>query len=249
MKMNMWNFKELLKKASVNYLIPSVSLQFKDGMVYSNLISSDKNVVSFLSWKDNILNNKKEEIEFNFSEIFSNLKPYLDLIKDEEVEVDIKENSLKLKDSEKKSFNLFFCTKEFTNDFPGKNQTEDMDFFYDKSLNKEVLNRLNQIKKVALKFGKIYFVCKDGKLFIETTDKTNSFSNNVKFELDQVSDKSLDISMCFDYKNLNSIISTIEREIEDFKLKCTYLKDSDAGMVLFENIENNEKYFITSKTE
>ena len=190
----------------------------------------------------------KEEIELNFSDISANLKPYLDLIKDEEVNVDIQENKMVIKDSENKKFDIFFCTKEFTNEFSGEDKSDKFDYFYENQVSKDVIKKFNEIKKIALRFQKLYFICDNGNLYIESTDKTNSFCNSVKYQIDSV-DKDLDISMCFDFKNLSYIISTIENDIDNFSLKCTYLEKSEVGMALFENADKSEKYFIMSKSE
>lgn len=248
MKMNVLELKKMLKKSSINYLIPSVNLNFKDGRVWSNSISADNNVISFINVDDNILNSGSEEIEFNFSDISANLKPYLDLIKDEEVDVNITDNKLIIKDSEKKKFDLFFCTKEFTNNFSGEDKSGTFSYFYENDLSKQIMSKFNEIKKIALRFQKLYFICKDGGFYIESTDKTNSFCNSVKFQIDNV-DKDLDISMCFDFKNLSYILSTIENDIDNFNLKCTYITESDAGLALFANKDGSEKYFVMSKSE
>lgn len=248
MKMNVSELKKMLKKSSISYLIPSVSLNFQNGKVWTNSISSDSNVISFIKMDDTIIQSGEEEIEFNFSDISSNLKPYLDLIKDEEVEVKISDNKLVINDSENKKFDLFFCTKEFTNNFSGQDKTESLEYFYENDLSKQIMNKFNEIKKIALRFQKLYFICKDGEFCIESTDKTTSFCNSVKFKVDDV-DTNLDISMCFDFKNLSYILNTIENDIDNFRLRCTYINESDAGLALFENKDTSEKYFIMSKSE
>jgi len=248
MKMNVKELKDVLKKSSINYLIPSVSLKFWNGKIISNSISPDNSSIMFLNVDDTVLSNKNEELEFNFSDISSNLKPYLDLIKDDEIDVQIHENRMVINDSVKKKFDIFFCTKEFTNAFSGEDKSDSFDYFYNNQLSKEIIAKFNEIKKIALRFQKLYFICNDGNFYIEATDKTNSFCNSVKYQIDEV-DKNLDISMCFDFKNLSYIISAIENQIDDFILKCTYIKDSDAGLALFENANKSEKYFITSKSE
>lgn len=248
-KMNMWNFKKVLKKASVNYLIPGVSLEFDGGKIIANSISSDNNTIAFLSLPNEVTEDKSEQYEFNFSDIATNLKPYIDLVKDESVNVKVEENRLVIKDSQKKRFNLFFCTKDFTNHFSGKDSSDKLNFFYDNKMSESLLEKINEIKKVAFRFGKIYFIAEEGKLYVETTDKTNSFCNSVRVEVDDLKDSDLNVSMCFDFKNLSYILSTIDDNITDFSLKCTYIEQSEAGMILFENSDKSEKYFITSKIE
>lgn len=223
-------------------------MKFDSGRIISSSISSDNNVIAFLDLPDTVLKNESEELEFNFADIFSNLRPYVDLVKDEEVDLKLEDSRMIIKDSEKKKFELFFCTKEFTNRFSGTDKSDSFDYFYENQLSSSIIAKFDEIKKIALKFGKIYFICEDGKLYIEATDKTNSFCNSLKLEIDDI-DSDLDISMCFDFKNLKHILNTVGDNIDDFKLKCTYIKDSEAGMVLFENTDKTEKYFITSKSE
>ncbi|MFW6046876.1 MAG: hypothetical protein ACOCP4_03710 [Candidatus Woesearchaeota archaeon] len=131
MKMNVTELKKVLRKSSINYLIPSVSLKFQNGKVVANSISSDNNSIVFMNTDDKVLKNENEEIELNFSEISSNLKPYLDLIKDDEADVQLSENKMVIKDSEKKKFDIFFCTKEFTNEFSGEDKSDSFQYFYE----------------------------------------------------------------------------------------------------------------------
>lgn len=247
MKINVRNFKNLLKKATIDYLVPSISLNIENNKIWASSISPDQNAIVFLNLPNDIIDKTDEHHEFNFQDIGSNVKPYIDLLKDELVDLQIGENKILLKDSTKKKINLFFCTVEFTNHFQGEDKSEKYDYFYETQMSKDFLSRFNELKKVAVKFGKIYIVCKDGKLYIESTDKTNSFSNSVSLETDDVNPE-LDFSMCFDFRNLSYILNTIEDNIENFKMKCTYLEEYEAGMILFEN-GNEEKYFITSKNE
>ncbi len=247
MKMNMLNFKKALKWSSINYLIPNISMKFKDGKIICYSISSDSYAISFIEIPDNVIGNKKEELEFNFSDMQTNLVPYLSLINDEKVDIKITDQSLKIKDSENVLFKLFFCSKDFTNNFDGTDAAKELDFFHNEKLNKNLLEKLNEIKKIGLQFEKLYFICEEDKLFIECTDKQNPFSNSIKLEISKLKKPIGEMSMCFDFKSLSYIISTIENDFENFNLKCTYLPDNEAGMILFEHSENFIKYYLTSK--
>ena len=247
MEMNVKSFKDVLRKASINYLVPSVSLRIWNGKVVVASASPDNNAFVFLTLPNGVIDNDKEDFEFNFADIMQNLKPYLDLIKDEIVNVKVDNNKLIVKDSQKKKMNWFFCTKEFTNHFSGDDRSDEFDYFYETKLNQDFLNIFNEIKKIATRFGKIYFTCKDGKIYIESTDKTNSFCNSLDVEMDDVK-KDFEVTLCFDFKNLSNIITTIEDEIDQYTLKMTYIADSDAGMAVFSK-GNQERYFITSKSE
>lgn len=250
LKLNMLNFKSLLRKASIDYLIPSLNITFtNDGWVVAKSISTDNNSISILKIKNDILNiKKKEELVFNFADIAFNLKPYINLIKDEDVNIKIDDDKITIKDDKKRKFNLFFCTKEFTNHFSGDDPSSKFKFFYDNDVN--FMDQFNEIKPIALKFNKIYFTCAENKLYLEATDKTNAFCNNVNMEIDELTENfDNEVSMCFDFRNFSSIISTIEERIDNFKIKIVYLEEESAGMIIFENKSENEKYFITSRNE
>lgn len=251
MKMNMWEFKRVLKRASINYLIPGIHLTFKDGKIQSSSVSKDNNAIVILEIDDTVLDNKRdEELEFSFANISSNLKPYLELLKDEEVDINISDSKIVIEDSNRSKVDLWLSgAKEFTNHFSGEDRSDQFDYFYENLLSENILTKFNEIKKIAMKFQKIYFVCEDGKLYIQSTDKTNQFCNSVKFEVDDAIQDSRNLSMCFDFKNITYILSTIEDDINNFRLKCSWLEESDAGMLLFENINTNEKFFIMSKNE
>lgn len=224
-------------------------MKFKNGKIISTSISPDNTAIQFLNIDNNVVGNKEEEFDFHFSDITLNLKPYIDLISDEEVDIKIHENKLVIKDSTKKTLNLFFCDREFTNHFTGEDSSDNLSFFYDNTITDDFISKFNDIKKIAFKFGKVYFIVKDGKLYIEATDKLNSFSNGVKIEFEDIDDSNLDFYMCFDFKNLNYIVSAFENENDDFLLKCTYNQQHEAGMILFQNKNGSEKYFLTSKSE
>ncbi|MFW6007932.1 MAG: hypothetical protein ACOCP8_01595 [archaeon] len=251
MKMNIKNFRKLLNKASIGYLIPSVSLNFDGNKLHSKQISSDNNSIVFLNLPDDILENENgEEFQLNFSDISTNVKPYLDLIKDEVVDVKFNDDFIIIEDSEKKKMKLFFCSLEFTNYFSRKDKTKQYTPFYETNLTNDLLTKISEIRKIAQRFGKIYLVTKNGKIYLEATDKTNNYCNDLSIEIDDINtDK--EISLYFDFKNLQYILSTIKYEsdeVENFKLKCVYHEEHQAGMMFFENNEK-EKYVITSKNE
>lgn len=250
-QMNMNNFKKYLNKASVSYLINSLSIKFSGSEVSSNLISSDGQVISLIKKQNDFINlvAGNEQMELYFNDIAGTLQPYLKLIKDENVYADIGENKMSIKDSDKKRFNFFFCSREFTSEFGGKDPSDRLTYFYDSDFSEIMFNKISDIKEVARKFGKAYITAKDGVLYMETTDKTNKFCNGVNIELDKVEDKELDISLCFDFKNLWAIMETIKDQSDFFRFRITYVPEQDLGMILFQGDDNSEKFFVTSKKE
>jgi len=81
---------------------------------------------------------------------------------------------------------------------------------------------------------------------IETADKTNRFSNGLKFELTRMSDVP-DLSICFDYKNFINLMAVINGDSENFTLEFSYVEEQEMGMVYAGKNDGNEKYYLMSK--
>lgn len=242
MNLNVNKFLEYLKKSTLNYSIESTSINFNDGKVWSKMMSPDQNAVIFLNMENNIITDVSDDTTFNFSEPNKNVKPYLDLIDNDEISYKLDSDKLTLIDGRQKS-KLFFCVEDFVSSF-GAEEPE-LEFFHELDLTNDVISIFNKVKKIASKFDKIYFTVEDNSLYIEATDKTNRYSNGLKYKLDDVTFK--DIELCFEYKNINSVLNIITSD--EFKLKFVYREEQNAGMILFEKVDLSEKYFLMSKME
>ena len=96
MKVNVENFKNVLKKATLNNSIDTVQLLIGPQKIKSKMISGDNTCITILDIDNNVVD-IKEELEFNFSEPSQQLLPYLNLIDEDEVEIIVKNEKIILK--------------------------------------------------------------------------------------------------------------------------------------------------------
>lgn len=244
MRINVDNLQEVIKKSTLNYLIPSVQFTVDGDKVKSKMRSSSNDVVILLDMDNDVISDLPDSVEFNFDEPNAKVKPYLNLIDGDNVEATITDEKITLKAGRHKT-DLFFCMSNFVTTFGGDEPKPQS--FHEIDLTDEVKECFDKIKKVGGTFEKVYFGVKGGKLFVETTNRLNRFANGIKFDLDDTSQSDLDI--CFSFKNFNSVLQVIDPDFNNFKMKFIYMAEQQAGMIIFEKGDGSEKYFILSKID
>ena len=98
MLINVENFKDFLKKATLNYYIDSVQVNYwKEGDVLkSSMVSKCSDVATILNIPNNIFKEANQDIELNFCAPKNDLKPFLDLIDSDEVKFKLHEKKIVL---------------------------------------------------------------------------------------------------------------------------------------------------------
>lgn len=246
LRVNVDEFKEVIKKATLANSIDSVRLEFKDGRVLSGMRTEDKQGIIYLDMPNNIIENLKEEVEFNFSEPGKLVVPYLNLIDEEQADIEIKEDSITIKSGSQKS-RLSFCSPMVVSTFERKRK--EVKHFLEMDINDDFMDYFNKIKKIGTRYGKIYFSVENGKFFMESADKQNKYSPTLKFAIEKTESKDLD--MCFNFRHFVNMMVVINDEEEHFKLKFTFLEKDDIrlGMIHAEKSDNSENYYLTSVVE
>jgi hypothetical protein len=84
-------------------------------------------------------------------------------------------------------------------------------------------------------------------MVMETTDKQNSLSNGIRFELLDV--KEDDLNLCFDFKNFSNLMAVVEGREDEFRISFTYIREQNLGMSYLEKTDNSERYYLMSKME
>ena len=185
-----------------------------------------------------------DETTFNFREPTQNLFPFLNIIDNQLIDIDIQREKVVLKDGRQKA-NIFLSSPAAIRTF-GSNPRE-LPFFTSIPLDDVFIELYKKIKKVGNRFGKIYFSVEDGKFFIETTDKTNQFSNGLKFELSEIEKDNL--SMFFDFKNFVNVIEVINGDAAEFTLNFAWIEAQEKGALVAKKNDDSEIYFLMSRDE
>ena len=243
MNINVNNLQEVLKKATLGFTIPSVQLKVGE-RVTSKMKMQNNTVVVVLDLPNDVISGVPGELELNFDEPATKVKPYLALIDNDIVSTRITDDKMTLIDGKHRT-NLHFCMPSFVTTFSG--DSPQFDPFYTLEMTEEIKDCFDKIRKVAGKFEKVYFKVVDGVFSVETTDRQNRYANGITFELDTIGQADCDI--CFDFKNFNALLQCIGDSSETFIAKFTWMEAQQAGMVLFEKTDGSEKYYLLSKLE
>lgn len=244
MQINVKRFQDLLKKATLNYTIPSVQFVMDNNKVTSKMRTPTNNVIVILQKDNDIITGIPDTIELNFDEPASKVKPYIQLIDDEVAEFIVNDEKVVIKAGRNKT-NLHQHVASFITTFTGNKPT--INPFYELKLTNEVKEMFSKVRKIAGKFDKVYFGVKDNKFYIETTDKTNRFSNGISYELGNLKYK--DVSICFGFKQFNALFTVMDDDFEDFSAKFSYIEAQEAGMITFEKEDGSETYYLLSQLE
>lgn len=240
MKININEFQNVLKKGTLNYSIESIGLKFFPDKIKCNMISQERNALLFLNIPNTVIEGINDEIEMNWNEPSVKVKPYISILDENVVDLKVKDEFIKID----KKIRINFDHEDTINNYGKDNPVNEIKFFKETQITDDFIESFNKIKKVGNRFGKIYFVVKDNKIYIESTDKLNRFSNSVKFKICDCEHK--DIDMCFSYKNLVSLMDLINL---DFTLKFCYIEENGLGCIAMFNEDESERYYLMSMME
>ena len=249
MIINTSNFKEVLKKATLNFSIDTVQLNLTKSKITSKMITAASDAITILNIPNEVLPSMKatDALVMNFQEPSNNIMPYLNLIDDtEETVINIKDEKITLVQGKQKS-NIFFCAPQVVNVFDGDNLRPDISYFHTIDLDDDFVNAFSKIKKVGSKFNKVYFGVAENVLYIETSDKQNRFSNGLRVDICDVEHSEL--SMCFEFKNVVNLMAVLNGSYSDFKCQFAYVEDQELGMLNLGNEDNSEVYYLMSKRD
>jgi hypothetical protein len=244
MNINVNNLQYLIKKATLNYVIPSVHLNITSDKAVSKMRSQGNSVVVCLDLPNDIVSDLPDSVDMNFDEPNVNVKPYLNLIDNDICQLDVGDAGLQLKDGRQKT-NLFFCMPSTVTTFGGDDPISSP--FYEIDLNDEVKGYFDKIRKIAGKFEVVYFTVRDKKFYIEATDRSNRYVNGISFELANVDHDDVDI--CVEYKNFNALLQVIDDNFGSFKASFSWIESEENGMVSFERNDGKEKYYLLQKMD
>jgi len=248
-KVNLLEFQDVLRRSTLNFSIDNVGMSFgKDsfrvGMRSPNaivILKGDNSIISGIAPTDTW--------DLNFSEPSKNVKAYFDLIipdDQDEAVIEMMNEKIVVKSGGQKS-NLFFCSEHLITKFDREGPRTDGDLMFEFDITQEFVDIFNLVKKVAGGFGKIYFNVENGEVSIESTDKTNSFSNGMRMVIGQ--SEFDDVSVCFDFKTFNNVMTLINGDATDFHFRIGYIPQSGGGMASFIKGDDSEKYFVLSMRE
>ena len=245
MEVNIESFKNVLLKATLNYSVENVGFVVDPDHIKVGM--RGENFVIILNMENDMIPDVKGEAEFNFAEPSNQVRTHLDLLSgNENVKMGITDNNISLSSGGQRSV-IHFCSPNLVSTFSGTGPKKTGTPVYTVKLDDNWLDKLDKIQRIASKFKKIYFVVKKGKVFIEATDKLNSYSNGLLLVLGRTEED--DITMCFDFKPFVNTFKVLGDDYEDFTMSVNAIPEMSAGMITFINEDESEKYYVLSKED
>jgi hypothetical protein len=248
--MNVNKFKEILMKGTLNYSIDCIQLNFAEGMMRSAMMSGENDIVTLLDMQNDFITlPQHDEVSFNFSQPSIKLLPFLETIDEEEAGIELSDEQIVLTYGQFTS-NVHFCHRSvLQRNILNRNQKDDFEYYTELEANESFFNIFNKIKRIGVRFGKIYTNVENGKFRIQTTDRSNMAENGIYYDFHSVD--SDDVVVCFNFKNFVNLMSVVEYEFnkEDgkrFMLRFAYLDDR-GGMVHAISTDETEQYFLLNR--
>lgn len=242
MNINIPNFKNVITKATMNFSIETLQLRFSD-RIEADSLNGNGTSIAILDVENNVLDTN-EELVFNFGDPSNNLIPFIALFDNDVVDLSLTDLFMKFKDGSQIT-KVGFCSDAAVKRL-GTDGVKDINWFFDMKIDQDIIDKFDKIKKIGSRFGKVYFVVSDNRLFIETADKTNKYSNGVKFKLADI--EMPDLSLAYVYNDACNFFHCVELDIDkEFILNVSYDEEQGLGCVYAFSVQNNEKYALISR--
>jgi len=240
--------ENLIRKATLDYTIETMQLTFDKEKVRTKIFNTAEDTIVFLDIENDIMPITGDGVTvFNFIDPSKSIMPYLKLIDDEHADIQVKKEKIVLKSGRKKS-NIFFCSPIIVKTFNRDDVKKGLEYFTSFKIGDDFVSDFNNLKKVGTRFGKIYLTITDNVLYMESTDKTNRFSNGFSFAIGEIEKN--DLSMCFNYRNIINLIGVLNISgIDTFSINLAYLDERRLGIMYVTNEDNSERYYLMSKED
>lgn len=245
MKLIVDEFKNVVMKSTFNFSIETTQLNITEDRIKSSMINRYNTGITILDIENKaIIEMEGQEFVFNFLDPDQYLMPFLNLIDESEVNLRVFENKIAMMVGRQKQ-TIHFCTPQNKRLFHSEAQLRSSEYFANLKLNDgRFFEMWNKIKKIGTRYGKVYFNIKNGTFLVESTDKTNKFSNSILFTLAKIDVD--DLSLCFDFNDVANLMKIINM---DFTLNFSYSGDHGLGLVHANKEDESEHFFLMSKKE
>jgi hypothetical protein len=189
---------------------------------------------------------EQDEVEFNILDPITSIRPILELINDDEIDVIVSDEKITFKKDKFRS-SIFFCDPHMVNEI--RRKMKDIDVNHSSKIDEEFIGSINKIIKtcIKLRFKSIYIGVEEGMLFIETTDRTNKFANKLRYELQKSA--SSDFVMCFSNSVITNLVKVMSDEYEKFNIDLSYLENEEVGRLVSYKDDGTESYYLLSTKE
>jgi hypothetical protein len=265
-------FKDVIKKSTLDLALPGTQLHFKNGKMYSQMISELSDIITILEIDNDIIElSQEDDITLRFREPAQGLFPHLDILENSEasadaplaVDIKIYDESTDARIILKPKYEVFgvghigeitvqMVAESVLRGLVLSRQKRDgISYFSEMPITPELMKLFNWIKKIGIQHPNVYFEVKDGTLTVESSDRNNTYGNATKYTIKESLDVH-DLIIAFSYKSFVHLLNVItdEQSKEDgkeLKFGCAYFdQDQGSGMIHVTAQDQSEQYFLLS---
>ena len=220
------------------------------------MVSNQRDVVVLLDMPNDVIEfSEQDDITFNFAEPYIQILPYFTVIDEAEAQIEIideNENFI-VKSVTGQISKVPFChLSSIQNNVLYKSPKDDFDYFATIDIDNNLFKIFNKVKIIGSRFGKIYITVKSGDLLIETTDKTNNFSPELRCQKLLTGIEADDLTLCFEFKNFVNLTKLIEEEMskdggKTFKMSFAYIAETEGGLIHVASQDGTEQYMLLNR--
>jgi hypothetical protein len=238
-QLNVNNFKMLMKKGTINYVIDNVKMTFTQQSAVSSMRGT--NLLSCVKLENNILTGlkKADEIDFCFVSPLSNVLPYLEILRENVVDVNIENGYIELKESPH-VVKISLLHPNIATHFDATRQPN-IESFVSFNPTEQFANFIDKSKRVCAAHGRIFLGVKNGVLYIRAGGALNELTSEIKLNL--VESDFQDIELNYNYKSFINLIGLIGPE---FTVSISYAVDQELGLMKAESPDKSEVYYQMS---
>ena len=250
--LNVKNFEKLLKKVTVDNVLPYCQLNFKDSRISTSMIAKSRDVVIQHNLINNIIGglSANDELSLPFDDPQLRIIPQLKALTSvdiEEAEIELSDERIKILAGQWGGGIINFCDEDGLANAIMRKAPRELPYFHSIIVTPEMHFGFNPIKVIAPRYGKIYFTVESGQLFLETSDKTNTLSDGYKLPLaNGLSQK--DVTICFAFNNFAAVMNVMAADDQkQYQMYFAWAEEDERGMILIQTSEQDEKYFLFSR--
>ena len=160
--LNTKNFRIVLQKVTVDFLIPFCQLNFKNGKIKTSVIAPTRDVVVQHDLENNVISGLTtgDELTFNLVDPQLRILPQLKALESidiEESEIKLTDESIKLLAGQWGGGEIHFNDESALANHIMQRPPRELDYFYSTIVTPEMHYGFKPIKAVAPTYGKIYF--------------------------------------------------------------------------------------------
>ncbi len=258
-------FKDVLRKSTLDMALEGTQLHFKNGMIYSQMISEPSDIITIIEIANDVIDlSKEDDITLRFREASVKVFPALDILETADVDVKIYDESTAARIILKPKYTYKGVEQTGTSTIQmvaesvlrdmvlSRAKREGIEYFSVMPVDDELMKLFSWVKRIGILHPNVYIEVKDGNISIESSDKNNTYGNGFHFPI-MSGIEIHDLTIAFTYANFVHLYNVIVDELskgedaKELKFGCAFFdQDQGSGMIHVTAADQSEQYFLLS---